>query len=201
MAEWRAGRHAYDVQSEVEISQHMNKRKLYTSIVAGCAVVLLGLLIIYLHERPPLLYYANIVHWQELPARLIRPAFRYVVERDLPPRADGLRSIFLGGRDPTIFVRFKTDSDGMAYILETFERNGIWETFDDDRLQFMNANDVGVFPTLPLIQKRAGVILFDQHSVESGRMLSGSFDPQKGPSYGVFIDDRDSTLYIAAGNM
>ncbi len=178
----------------------MSKRKLNTGILAGCAVALFGVLIAYLHERPPLLYYANMVRWQELPVRLIRPAFRHVVDRNLPPRAEGLRAIFLGGREPAILVRFKTDSDGMAYILETFETNGTWETFDQDKLRFMNANDVGVFPTLSLIQKEVGVVLFDQRSVESGRMLSGCFDPQKGPSYGIFIDDRDSTLYIAASN-
>ena len=176
----------------------MSKRRLHVGIIAGCGVVLLGLLTTYLHERPPLLYYANVVHWQELPVRLIRPAFRHVVGRNLPKRADGLRAIFLGGREPAIFVRFKTGSDGMRYVLETFETNGAWETFDKDRLQFMNTNDVGVFPTLSLVQRDAGVILFDQHSVKSGRMLSGCFDAQKGPSYRVFVDDRDSTLYIVA---
>ena len=183
----------------MEISS-MSKRRLNTCVVAGCAALLLGLLVAYLYEQPPLFFYASTVRWHVLPERLIRPAFRYVVRKDLPRRADDLQAIFRGGRAPVIFLRFKTDSDGMAYILKTFEKNGTWETFDEDSLQFMNANDISVFPTLPLIQKEMGIVLFDQRAVKSGRRLSGCFDTQQGPDYGIFIDDRDGMLYIAAMN-
>jgi len=117
----------------------------------------------------------------------------------LPPKADGLRALFRGGREPEIFVRFKTNSEGIAYILDVFGASAESETFDEDKLQFMNTNRVGIFPTLSLVQESAGVILLNQNSVKSGRTLTGCFNPPDGPGYRIFIEDPNSTLYISAG--
>lgn len=177
----------------------MSRRRLYIGVVALCAAVFVGFLITYLCEHPPLLYYKQQIGWHELPSRLIRPAFRYISSKDLPPRADGLRALFQGGREPRIFVRLNTNSEGIAYILEAFGASAKSETFDEDKVRFMNTNRVEIFPTLSLVQQSAGVVLLDQDSVKSGRTLTGCFDPPNGPEYRIFIEDPNSTAYISAG--
>jgi len=173
----------------------MRRRRLFVGILAAC-VVFLAFTIIYLHERPPLLYHIQLIGWHELPTRLIRPAFKHITNSDLPLKANGLRALFQGGRDQKIFVRFETDSDGMGYILETFGRSGAeWEAFDVDKLR----SGIEVFATLSLVQKDAGICLFDQNTIESGRLLKGQLVHRWKVWYAIFIDDQNSTVYISAG--
>ena len=177
----------------------MNKRRLCICFVAAGLVILLVLAIAYLCEHPPLFYYVNFTHLQELPTRLIRTAFRAVSDRDLPEKADGLRAIFRGTIESAIFVRFKTDSDGIAYILETFGKPGVkLETLDADYMRAMTASGVSILGTPSLWQEKIGVNIFDQKSIESGRRLE--YVPGIGngiaPGYSIFIDDQRSTVYI-----
>ena len=158
----------------------MSRRKLHIGVLTACVVLLLGLAVTYLHERPPLLYHIQLIRWHELPTRLIRPAFQHIVNRDLPPKANGLRALFQGGREPKIYVRFETDSDGIAYIHETFGKSGAkWEAFDAEKL----CSGREVFTALSVVQRKAGVCLFDQDSIKSGRLLMGRFDRLMGRLY------------------
>ncbi len=177
----------------------MNKRRLCICFVAAGLVILLVLAIAYLCEHPPLFYYVNFTDLQELPTRLIRTAFQAVADRDLPEKADGLRAIFSGGRESAIFVRFKTDSDGIAYILETFGGPDVkLETLDADYLRALTASRVTIFSIPSRWQEKIGINIFDQKSIESGRRLE--YVPGIGngiaPGYSIFIDDQRSTVYI-----
>lgn len=170
----------------------MSKSKLRIGFLTACLVIFLVLAITYLHEYPPLLYYIQLTSWHELPIRLIRPAFQHVADSELPRKTEGLRALFQGGREPAIFVRFETDSDGIAYILETFCGSGVRkETFDADKLRLMNSSGLELFITLSLVQEQVGVCLFDQDLIESGCILEG-------PMYKIFIDDMNNTVYINA---
>ena len=72
-------------------------------------------------------------HERALSAEEIRPVFLRITNRELPGKADNLRAIFEEGRDPRIFVRFDTDSEGVAYILKEFGgERVISKTFDAD---------------------------------------------------------------------
>lgn len=175
----------------------MSKRRRHIGSLVACVVAFLGIAIVYFHQRPPLLYYIQSHRCHELPTRLIRPAFHHIVNRDLPlpPEADGLLALFRGGRVPTIYVRFETDPNAIAYIVDTLGISGAdWETYDTDKLR----SGVKVFPILSIVQKRVRVCLFDQDSIESGRLLQGLRGDRKGSTYTVFIDDQDATVYIRA---
>jgi hypothetical protein len=177
----------------------MNKRRLYIRVVAAVLIILSLLAIAYFCEHPPLFYYVHLTDIQELPTRLIRTAFRAVADCDLPEKADGLRAIFKGGREPSIFVRFKTDYDGIAYILETFDVAGVKsETLDADFLRALTASHASIFHIPSLWQEKIGVNIFDQKSIESGRRLEYIPGPDTGkaPGYRIFIDNQRSTVYI-----
>jgi hypothetical protein len=131
-----------------------------------------------------------------LPTRLIRPAFQHIVNRDLPANTKALRALFQGGSEPKIFLTFETDSDGIAFINETFARSGAeWEIFDANDQRF----ELGIFPMLYVVQRKTGLGLFDRHSIEKGRFLTGHFDHRCSVAYMIFVDDGNSTVYMGAG--
>ena len=104
----------------------MNKVLWCIGLVAVVLLVLLGLLIAQWQDELRLMYHVNMtLRPHELPTILIRQAFRLVTERELPQKADSLRAIFQGGREPRIFVSFETDSEGIRYIVETFTKPGV----------------------------------------------------------------------------
>lgn len=173
----------------------MSKRRLYICLVVAGLVILLGLAIASLCEDWPLLYYRQFTSLRELPTRLIRPAFRMITDRELPQKADGLRAIFQGGREAGIFVRFETDSKGIAYILEAYGRP-IVSTFDEDFLRTMTASNASIFSTPSRWQERIGVRIFDQKSIESGRLIRIAPITRTAPWYRLFIDDDRSVVYI-----
>lgn len=173
----------------------MNKRKLHTRFVAAGLVILLLLAIAYFHENPPFFYYTQTFSPHELPTQFIRRAFRYVSKKELPNKADDLRAIFAGGRDPSMLVKFHTDSEGVAYLLDTFDGVNVEsKTVEKDLLR----SDVKIFSIPSLWQEKIGVTLFDQKSIESGRELEFNPGPGDGkaPGYQIFIDNQRSTVYI-----
>ncbi len=176
----------------------MNKRRLCICFVAAGLVILSVLATAYFCKHPPLFYYVHFTDTKELPTRLIRTAFQAVTDHDLPEKAEGLRAIFSGGREPSIFVRFKTNSNGIAYILGTFGGAGVeLETLDADFLRALTASRASIFSIPSRWQEKIGVNIFDQESIESGRQIK--YIPGPGtiaPGYRIFIDDQQSTVYI-----
>jgi hypothetical protein len=177
----------------------MIKYRLCIFLVSVGLVILLGLAIVQMCKHPPLFYYRQFTELpRELPTRLIRRAFWIVTGQQLPSKADGLRAIFQGGREPAIFVRFQTDSEGIKYILETFGGPGVESTtYDADFLKALSTSRANIFPILPIWQEKLGICLYDQESIESGRELkfiSGGVEAW----YTIFIDDQRDTVYISS---
>ena len=178
----------------------MNKRRLCiylgsVGLIVVGLVILCGFAIGELRKHPPLWYYDNFKGSCELPTRLIRQAFQELTDRELPQKADGLRAIYNGAtRDPSIFVRFETDSEGIAYILEKFGGRGVKKnTFDVDsrgglRVQFKGLSSYH--------QDKIGVRIFDWKDIKSGLELIYSAGIQ--PSHEILIDEQQNTVYIFA---
>ena len=185
----------------------MKKRTWIISLLVIILVVISGLVIslrlaiAHLREQPPLWYYVQFTtSTQELPTRLIGPALRYVAGRELPEKTGGLRAIFQGGRDPRIFVRFDTDTEGIAYVKRSFTGPGASSKhLDADTLKRLTLSGYRMFYLASQWQDENGVCLFDQESIESGLEINsaaGPGAPQR--RYHVFIDDQNSTVYINA---
>ena len=176
----------------------MSKQNFRIILIVASLVILSGLAIAYWCKHPPFFYYRQFTSSpHELPTRLIRRAYRVVTNRDLPEKVDDLHAIFTGGREPAIFVRFKTDSSGIAYILEAFDGPDVKsETLDKNRLREWTASRVSIFPTPSLWQKEIGVNIFDQESIESGRLIEFMPGSDPAPGYRIFIDDQGNTVYI-----
>lgn len=147
----------------------MNKSRRWLLLALAPVVVLLILLFIAIGLIWQQIDNAPAI--QLLPAK-IRPTFRVIAERELPQKADGLRAILGGGREPAIFVRFETDSEGIAYIVETFGGPPVesW-TLNPDLLRNLKASHMSVFHIPSLWEQKMGVHIFDPESIESARIL------------------------------
>ncbi len=188
----------------------MSKHRLYICLIVAVLVILLGLVIVPLYKDLPYLYYGLFTSPRELPTRQIRPIFYRLAQQELPQKADGLRAIFLGGRDQTIFVRFQTDSEGLAYILEKFGGTGVVSaTYDgesiiyddasiiyDGNIAYTPASGTAILTTLFQAQKRLGIYIFDPDFFKSVRMLSKPGHPRGIPGHSVFINDQTRTVCI-----
>lgn len=179
----------------------MDKRRLCiylgsVGLVVVGLVILFGFAITELRKHPPLWYYINLATSpRELPTRLISPAFQYVTDRELPQKAESLRAIFVGGRDPSIFVRFETDSEGIAYILEKFSGRDVkTSTFDADSKRRHSV--LRVHGMLSYYQEKTGIHIFDWKEVKSGLELKYSAGIQ--PSYEIVIDKQQNSVYVFA---
>lgn len=144
----------------------------------------------HLHDKISLWYYLHFTNnQQELPTRLIRPAFRYITKWDLPPKTDNLRAIFRGGRGLSMFVKFDTDSEGISYIERYVnELGGSFKVIDTYTWQ----STFPVFPFLSRWEKKTGVHLFDPNSIKSGR----DFWYRSITHTRILIDDQQRTVYI-----
>lgn len=122
-----------------------------------------------------------------------------ITGHELPQRADGLRGLFYWHREPAIFVRFKTDAEGISYILKTFGGPGLkLKRLDPETLKYMKAAHFQVFIGWHDIQQSLGVRLFDLDTVESGLLLdqTGRLNWQLG--YRILVDDQKRIVYMAA---
>lgn len=176
---------------------NMRKPKLYIYFVIAGLVILLGLAIALLYKNPPYLYYAQFTSPHELPTRLIRTTFYRLARHELPQKADGLRAIFTGGRDQTIFVIFRTDSEGLAYILEKFSGPGVQSITYNRDLEYPPASGWAILPELSRAQKALGICIFDQDSFKSGRLLFEPGNPRGQPGYRIFINDQTRTVCMS----
>ena len=135
---------------------------------------------------------------KELPAKLIRQKFREIAGRELPQKSEGLRAIDALTRDPQIFVRFETDSQGIAEVLKTFSEPGVEiRNLDEDDFKRRETLGVTMFSGPSQWQETIGVKIFDQESFKSGRALTYEADSGK-PGYRIFIDDQRGIVYIHA---
>ena len=133
---------------------------------------------------------------RELPARLIRPCFREITNRDLPRTIEDARALFLGGVDPAIFVKFRTDSEGIKFICDVFGKP--WadiKAVDSGWIRGLTESGAHIFYIPFQWEEKTGIHLFAQDTIESGRMLEYLGPPGTG-GYTVFLDDSKSTVYI-----
>jgi len=174
----------------------MLKRKSYVAI---CAVALLASMVI-LAFRPWAIrwYFAVSLKPRELPRELIRPYFRRITDRELPSETDGLKAIFHGGVDPAIFVRFETNADGINFIYSSFVKAETdVQVVDPHWMRAFTEGRGHIFYIPFQWEQKAGVRLFEQEHIESGRILEYIGPPGTG-GYKVFIDDKKNVVYIHA---
>lgn len=134
-------------------------------------------------------------HERVLSVEEIRPVFLSITNRELPGKADNLRAIFEESREPCIFVRFDTDSEGVEYILKEFGgERVISKTFDADDIRAPKKSVSKFFTRLSFWQNELGVSLFDPDTIESFRVLE--YSGSRG--YKILIDDQSRTVYIFA---
>ena len=168
----------------------MEKRRIRLIVGVGLAAIATLMVL-----RPPLSYYTNFgLRPKVLPARVIRSAIRFASGHDAPAVMEDAQGIISGGREPGFFLRFRTDDQGLQYILEEFGgRHAPVEVTGEEALRF------GYLPFDMAVpwQNELGIRIFDPSTIHSGRILtrhSSSLDP----AYTVLIDDRQHTVYILA---
>jgi hypothetical protein len=178
---------------------NMNKRRWRIALFVGVGLLILVALVMA-WDLVVIAYYVNMERARVVPTKRIRPAFRFVVGGDLPEKTEGLGAIFWGGRDPAIFVKFRTNPEGIAYVLETFGGSGVEsEPFDADDLRVLRASGWEMFGGLSRVQERLGAQLFDQDSIGPGRrLLKGDGRRNSELQYLIFIDEQKRTVYIKA---
>ncbi|MDI6450184.1 hypothetical protein [Anaerobaca lacustris] len=134
---------------------------------------------------------------RELPADEIRSAFTRLTEHELPEKADNLRAIYEGGRDPGIFVRFTTDAEGIAFIVETLRRPRSTDTtLSAEEWCAMKRFGPTMFVGPMYWQMQLDIHLFDPNSIASARVLKSG--PIKRTRFEVLIDHEHHTVYIYA---
>lgn len=171
----------------------MSKGKLCIVLVGLSLLVLLAIIGFRIQRWTQSL--VERAHERLLSVEEIRPVFLRITNCELPSKADNLRAIFEEGRDPRIFVRFDTDSEGVAYILKEFSgERVISKTFDADDIGVPKKSVSRFFTRLSFWQNELGVILFNPDSIESCHVLE--YSGSRG--YKILIDDQSRTVYIDA---
>ena len=144
------------------MKESWRKYKRLISLIALFLTIVL--LYLWMSLRPPLWFYREVAATvRELPARLVRPGFRDITGWDLPSKAENLRSIYSGGRNPSIFVRFQTDSEGISYI-----KKQIAEHLAPFSVEFEPFTGTPEFHIVSQWQSRFGLDVIDLKSVVSG---------------------------------
>jgi len=136
---------------------------------------------------------------EELPTKRIRQEVRKFGGLELPQKASGLRAILSHSRDPGIFVRFETNSEGIDHVLKTFGGSAVKsERLDPNDLKEIKKFGGSLFPQPSQWQQMIGVRLFDEESMESGRLLEHRAPGFNEVGWWVFIEDKSNTVYIHA---
>ena len=130
----------------------------------------------------------------ELPLAKIPSEFRTITGQELPKKVDGLRAIFQGSMDPKIFVRFETDAEGIEYVKRSFMIAGA--TSEHIVAGQLRQTRSLMFSSVPPMQEKLGICLFDQKSIESGLLIVSP--GLKHRYYSVLIDEQRGTVYIYA---
>jgi hypothetical protein len=170
----------------------------YAVLVVTGLLALAAFGLVRLWQDPPLGFY---LHWSMsphvLPVHYIRPAFRYATGRDLPAVVQDAQAIWSGDREPSTFVRFRTDPNGLAYIEETFGGpRAESETFSAEDMRILTGSGANFYPNPVLWQERLGISIFDPKTLGAGRRIS--YGKQHGGGWRIFIDEEHGVVYILA---
>jgi hypothetical protein len=159
-------------------------------LAAVAALIVLGLVL-----RPPLWCYCQFTwHRHVLPTRLIRSAIKFSTGHDAPAKMEDGRGIIQGGREPSFFIGFRTDDEGLRYILREFGEGSTIEVLDEEKLRC----GWHAFAGPVHWQKELGVQIYDQDTIHAGKLLTclsvGGLDP----GYTIVIDEQHGAVYIWA---
>ncbi len=148
--------------------------------------------------RPNLWCYTNLtLRPNVLPTRLIRSAIKFASGHAAPAMMEDAQGIVCGGRDPAVFVRFRTDDQGLQYVLQEFGGpDAVVEVLDMEVFRSVPSG-WHMFAGVTHWQAELGVHIYDPSTIRSARVLirnSYSFDP----SYYLLIDEEQHTIYIWA---
>jgi hypothetical protein len=132
---------------------------------------------------------------KEMKENQIRQKFKEMTGLDLPKKVDGLRAVYYAIRDPLIFVRFKTDSEGIADVLKKFSRpDATFNNYDEDDIKRFRKLGADTFPQVAMWQEREdGIHIYDEESLGYGRQINFAGSSLQ---YTIYIDDQNSTVYI-----
>jgi hypothetical protein len=143
---------------------------------------------------------ARAAHERELRLEEIRPTFRDLTGHSLPKTADNLSAIYAGGGDPGIFLRFETDANGIAYVLDTFSgKTTTITSLNANDLRAISRSGEQIFQRPSYWQETLGVSIFDQESIGSARLMESG--PFFGVCYKILIDDWRNTVYMHASSL
>ncbi len=159
-------------------------------LAAMGAVLVLALIL-----RPPLwCYWQFTLHRHVLPTRLIRSAIRFSTGHDAPAKVEDGRAIVQGGREPSFFIGFRTDAEGLRYVLKEFGEDAAMEELDEEMLR------AGWKPYMfPLLwEKELGIRIYDQNNVHSGKLLTCQSMGGLEPGYAMVIDEQHGAVYLWA---
>jgi hypothetical protein len=170
----------------------MSKRRWMLCLTVLGLATITCLISLKVRGHMPLRYYLDFPGPHRLPEEFIRPAFRSLGGFELPEQATDLEAIFKGGRDAGIFLKFHTDARGFEQIKEKFGGPGV-ETKEYGPTGLPLHIGIDVFYIPSAWERRLGVCIFDQNSIESGRTLE---HVAISGSYTVFLDDRSGVIYL-----
>ena len=169
-----------------------HRRKLVVAIIVGAAVVLTLLDLLMSHHVALWWLFCLTAEPRELPQKLISPCFEEIAGHPLPQKARDVKALFIGARDPAIFVRFRTDPEGIKYVVKVFCTHGAKpEAISSDYLDGMMENGISLFIVPSQWEERLGIRLFGREAIETGRLI-------KGRGHTIFIGDETNTIYIHA---
>jgi hypothetical protein len=172
----------------------MQKRRLYLAI---CAVAVLTLIGIFAFKAVQGYFIASLKP-RELPHELIRRCFREITDRELPSETDDLKALFHGGVDPAIFVRFRTNSDGINFICNSFVKSETTiKVVDPNWMRALTEGGGHIFYIPFQWEQRVGIRVFDQERIESAKVLEYLGPPGTG-GYKILIDNKRNVVYIHA---
>jgi hypothetical protein len=167
--------------------------RIWAALAAVAALIAIEIVL-----RPNLWCYTNLtLRPNVLPTRLIRSAIKFASGHAAPAVMEDAQGIVHGGRDPAVFVWFRTDDQGLRYILQEF--GGPDVTVEVLDMEVFRAVPSGWFRFAGMKhwQEKLGVHIYDPSTIRSARVLvrnSHSFDP----SYYLLIDEEQLTVYILA---
>jgi len=142
---------------------------------------------------------------REIPPGQAKRLFQWVTAYSLPESVEDLRSVFWDSRDPMIFVRFKTNAEGIAYVTRVF--GGPYAQswmLDADEWRRTEGDRWRPFYQLENAEKKWGVPhLFDMGSLKSALCLSRTVWSERNSylgdrQYDILIDTENSIVYMQA---
>ncbi len=170
----------------------MEKRRIRVCVglAAIAAVIVLALIL-----RPPLWCYVQFSwHRHVLPTRLIRSAIRFSTGHEAPARVEEGQGIVQGGREPSFFIGFRTDDEGLRYILKEFGEDSAIEVLDEEKLR----SGWNAFAGWLHWQKELGVQIYDQDTIHSGKLLTCNSVGGLDASYTMVVDEQHGAVYLWA---